>query len=88
MELGPAAWKETRQILQALICRSNIEEEIFNDIFVPVGDLQMEMPANIGDYTDFYSSKEHASNVGRMFRGEENALMPNWYVCLAFSLIC
>lgn len=33
----------------------------------------------IGDYTDFYSSREHATNVGTMFRGPENALMPNWY---------
>jgi len=36
------------------------------------------MPVTIGDYTDFYSSKEHATNVGIMFRGKENALMPNW----------
>lgn len=39
----------------------------------------MHLPANIGDYTDFYSSREHATNVGTMFRGKENALMPNWY---------
>ena len=32
-----------------------------------------------GDYTDFYSSRDHATNVGTMFRGKENALMPNWY---------
>lgn len=38
----------------------------------------MHLPVTIGDYTDFYSSKEHATNVGRMLRGEENALMPNW----------
>ena len=38
----------------------------------------MEMPASIGDYTDFYASREHATNVGTMFRGPENALMPNW----------
>ena len=38
----------------------------------------MHLPANIGDYTDFYSSKEHATNVGIMFRGADNALMPNW----------
>lgn len=38
----------------------------------------MELPASIGDYTDFYSSKEHASNIGTMFRGKENALMENW----------
>ncbi|CAI8013567.1 Fumarylacetoacetase [Geodia barretti] len=38
----------------------------------------MHLPAEIGDYTDFYSSREHATNVGTMFRGPENALMPNW----------
>lgn len=38
----------------------------------------MHLPATIGDYTDFYSSIHHATNVGIMFRGKENALMPNW----------
>ena len=38
----------------------------------------MKLPVQIGDYTDFYASKEHATNVGAMFRGKENALMPNW----------
>ncbi|XP_014834015.1 PREDICTED: fumarylacetoacetase-like [Poecilia mexicana] len=38
----------------------------------------MHLPADVGDYTDFYSSKDHATNVGIMFRGKENALMPNW----------
>jgi len=40
--------------------------------------VRMHLPATIGDYTDFYSSKEHATNVGTMFRGRENALQPNW----------
>lgn len=39
---------------------------------------EMQLPAQIGDYTDFYSSREHATNVGIMFRGKDNALMPNW----------
>ena len=39
------------------------------------------IPQCTGDYTDFYSSREHATNVGTMFRGPENALMPNWSVC-------
>lgn len=39
----------------------------------------MHLPAHIGDYTDFYSSKDHATNVGIMFRGKDNALQPNWY---------
>ena len=38
----------------------------------------MQLPVQVGDYTDFYASKEHATNVGIMFRGKENALMPNW----------
>lgn len=38
----------------------------------------MFLPAEIGDYSDFYASKEHASNLGTMWRGKENALMPNW----------
>jgi fumarylacetoacetase len=40
--------------------------------------VEMLMPVKVGDYTDFYSSREHATNVGTMFRGKENALMPNW----------
>jgi fumarylacetoacetase len=43
-----------------------------------VGDVELCLPAEIGDYTDFYSSREHATNVGTMFRGPDNALMPNW----------
>ena len=44
----------------------------------PAKEAQMHLPAEIGDYTDFYSSKEHATNVGIMFRSKENALQPNW----------
>jgi len=36
------------------------------------------MPVRVGDYTDFYASENHATNVGIMFRGADNALMPNW----------
>ena len=38
----------------------------------------MHLPADIGDYTDFYASREHATACGEMFRGRENALHPNW----------
>ncbi len=47
-------------------------------LFVKQSDATMHMPVQVGDYTDFYSSIEHATNVGIMFRGKENALMPNW----------
>src|SRR6516225_8697727 len=43
-----------------------------------MADADMLLPATIGDYTDFYSSREHATNVGIMMRGAQNALMPNW----------
>jgi fumarylacetoacetase len=43
-----------------------------------IEDIEMQLPVLIGDYTDFYSSKEHATNVGKMFRDPENALLPNW----------
>jgi fumarylacetoacetase len=43
-----------------------------------VNDIEMQLPVLIGDYTDFYSSKEHATNVGKMFRDPDNALLPNW----------
>ncbi|WGK66378.1 fumarylacetoacetase [Croceiramulus getboli] len=41
-------------------------------------EIEMQLPVQIGDYTDFYSSKEHATNVGSMFRDPDNALLPNW----------
>ena len=58
------------------VLRDNHEHReiiIFN-----IEDVEMQLPVLIGDYTDFYSSKEHATNVGKMFRDPENALLPNW----------
>jgi len=49
-----------------------------NAVFIPQSEVIMHMPVDIGDYTDFYSSIEHATNVGMMFRDPENALLPNW----------
>ncbi|MHC5354089.1 fumarylacetoacetase [Myroides sp. LJL115] len=43
-----------------------------------IDEVEMQLPVFIGDYTDFYSSKEHATNVGKMFRDPDNALLPNW----------
>jgi fumarylacetoacetase len=50
-------------------------------------EVDMHLPASIGDYTDFYLSREHATNCGSMLRSPENALSPNWYAevrCLCF----
>lgn len=56
--------------------RTNIALQ--NQAFHLHTETKYHLPANIGDYTDFYSSREHATNVGIMFRGKEHALQPNW----------
>ncbi|NWU81319.1 FAAA Fumarylacetoacetase, partial [Onychorhynchus coronatus] len=82
MGLGRPAWMEARALLQRLLSageptlRDNTE--LRRRAFVPQASATMHLPAHIGDYTDFYSSRQHATNVGIMFRGKENALMPNW----------
>nr|XP_022912988.1 fumarylacetoacetase [Onthophagus taurus] len=81
MALQPNAWKEAREKLQNLLNIDNKtlqNPEIFSKIFYLQKDVTMHLPAKIGDYTDFYSSIHHATNVGVMFRGKDNALMPNW----------
>ncbi|MBC7642858.1 MAG: fumarylacetoacetase [Flavobacterium sp.] len=47
-------------------------------VIFDINEVEMQLPVLIGDYTDFYSSKEHATNVGKMFRDPDNALLPNW----------
>jgi fumarylacetoacetase len=54
------------------------DAELRADALSPQADADMLLPCRIGDYTDFYSSKEHATNVGTMLRGKDNALQPNW----------
>uniref|UniRef100_A0A7N6AVN5 Fumarylacetoacetase n=1 Tax=Anabas testudineus TaxID=64144 RepID=A0A7N6AVN5_ANATE len=82
MALGYEAWREARRTLQVLL--SATESTLRDDVslqsraFVHQSTATMHLPADIGDYTDFYSSRDHATNVGIMFRGKENALMPNW----------
>uniref|UniRef100_A0A3Q1FAV3 Fumarylacetoacetase n=1 Tax=Acanthochromis polyacanthus TaxID=80966 RepID=A0A3Q1FAV3_9TELE len=82
MALGYEAWKETRKTLQVLLsdCESTLKDDVSlrSRAFVHQSAATMHLPADIGDYTDFYSSRDHATNVGIMFRGKENALMPNW----------
>uniref|UniRef100_A0A0K0FMY5 Fumarylacetoacetase n=1 Tax=Strongyloides venezuelensis TaxID=75913 RepID=A0A0K0FMY5_STRVS len=82
MALGRPAWVEARNFLTKLLgtqdptLRENTE--LRSKAFVKQSEAIMHLPATIGDYTDFYSSESHATNVGIMFRGKENALMPNW----------
>ncbi|XP_013200923.1 fumarylacetoacetase [Amyelois transitella] len=82
MGLTRPHWVEARTTLQSLLDVSNTTLQSDNDLrqraFIKQSDATMHLPAQIGDYTDFYSSIHHATNVGIMFRSKENALMPNW----------
>ncbi|MDT0633101.1 fumarylacetoacetase [Rubrivirga litoralis] len=83
MALGPDAWSAVRERLQDLLSDSGdpaLREggAVREAAVLPLADVTMHLPARIGDYTDFYSSRQHATNVGTMFRGPENALKPNW----------
>ncbi|MGB1216829.1 MAG: fumarylacetoacetate hydrolase family protein, partial [Saprospiraceae bacterium] len=53
-------------------------EEFKEKVLIPMAKAVMLMPVEVKDYTDFYSSRDHAMNVGKMFRDPENALLPNW----------
>lgn len=82
MALGRSAWTVVRAVVTDLLSEKTPtlrdDGALRSDALVPMSEVEMHLPAQIGDYTDFYSSKEHATNVGTMFRGKDNALMPNW----------
>lgn len=82
MALGRPAWREARVTLLTLLCAASPTLRDNSDLrakaIIPMAKCSLHLPVAIGDYTDFYASKEHATNVGTMFRGKDNALMPNW----------
>lgn len=78
MTLGKPVTNKVRTDIQAWLQDDQSILAGKSELFVKQSDATMHMPVQIGDYTDFYSSIEHATNVGIMFRGKENALMPNW----------
>ncbi|KFD61763.1 hypothetical protein M514_03229 [Trichuris suis] len=82
LALGPAAWKEARTTLQRLLSKDESairdNDALRSSALVPQQKAHMHLPAVIGDYTDFFSSKYHAANCGRMFFGEGRSLTPNW----------
>jgi fumarylacetoacetase len=80
--LGKPVWRQVRQQYQnccgtiMLSLRDNQEHRA--KVLLSKADVSMQLPVKVGDYTDFYSSMEHATNVGSMFRDPANALLPNW----------
>jgi len=79
---GKVATQQVRLLIQECFHEKNGEEErikLFQkEILHKLEEVVMMMPVRVGDYTDFYSSMEHATNVGIMFRDPANALLPNW----------
>jgi fumarylacetoacetase len=79
---GQKTWRLVRNRIADLFDATNStlrDNKSHRDVVVfNIQDVEMQLPVLIGDYTDFYSSKEHATNVGKMFRDPENALLPNW----------
>jgi fumarylacetoacetase len=88
--LGRQAWIAARSRIGELLRHDHDElrdnAALRARALVPMRDARMQLPVDIGGYTDFYSSKEHATNVGSMFRDPKNALLPNWlHVPIAYN---
>jgi len=88
MGAGREVWREVRHELQQVLLSDDSEKNLGNqsrisgltleDVLFKQADVEMLMPAHIGDYTDFYASREHATNLGKMFRPGGDPLLPNW----------
>lgn len=75
MALPQEVWRQTRHAIVALL-DARAEDRALP--LVAQADVEMHLPIFVRSFTDFYASREHATNVGTMFRGAEAALMPNW----------
>ena len=78
MEEGPKLWAALRTRLTELLAEGAPDQAELSDMLVAQSDADMHLPFLVSEFTDFYASKNHATNVGTMFRGAENALPPNW----------
>ena len=81
IELGKPVTNAVRLKIQELLLEGSSlshDEKTIEECFYDLDKVQMMMPLHVQNYTDFYSSIEHATNVGKMFRDPANALLPNW----------
>jgi fumarylacetoacetase len=82
MELGKKVTVPVRERISELLQHDNQElqgnDQLKEHALIPQNEATMHLPIRVGDYTDFYSSESHATNVGTMFRDPDNALLPNW----------
>jgi fumarylacetoacetase len=77
LALGRPAWQSVRRWLTGLLT-DHAEQDLVEPHLVPVDEVTMRLPFDVADYVDFYCSLEHASNVGRIFRPDDEPLKPNW----------
>lgn len=82
LKLRKSVWRSVRNRISDLFDENNDElrssDLNYSEYLFNIDEVKLTMPVKVGDYTDFYSSKEHATNVGTMFRDPNNALLPNW----------
>jgi fumarylacetoacetase len=87
MSLGPVAWSALRGEIQGLLSADQKDDRLrsrLESMLVPMGEAEMQLPAQIGDYTDFYASIHHATRVGKLFR-PDNPLLPSYkYVPIGY----
>lgn len=78
MARGKPAWDALRARLTEILADGSADQAKAAPLLIAQSDATMHMPITVAEYTDFYASRNHAFNVGTMFRGPENALPPNW----------
>jgi fumarylacetoacetase len=78
LRLGRATWSSTRSAISQLLRPGSSLEGSQGEVLVPQDEVELLRPFDVGDYADFYSSEHHATNLGRMFRPDGEALLPNW----------
>ena len=78
MAQGKDAWARLRAQLTAMLAEGSADQSRLTGYLVPLAQAKLHMPISVTEYTDFYAGRNHAFNVGSMFRGPENALPPNW----------
>ena len=78
INLGKNTTNKVREIIQQQLTDESSKIKMSSVVIIPMNEAEMHLPVRVGDYTDFYSSIEHATNIGSMFRDPSNPLLPNW----------
>jgi fumarylacetoacetase len=78
MAEGPRVWAAFREQISGLLAEGSPDRARVEPLLVAMADATLHLPFDVAEYTDFYAGRHHATNVGTMFRGAENALPPNW----------